>query len=178
MTAAKPGYSGNLTSTLARDNALQVRTKGGDWTFVRGLSQLSPTFAGEMQDDSDIDGEGYASNISTGQTFTITLEGLRKGEGTGEDFTEDPGQAILRQAGNSTGFDNILEARTWRTDGTGEAYEANFSVEYATQPGDRVSLDKFSATLTSRGKPQRIEIVTDAEAESVPFGTDPEDGED
>lgn len=64
----------------------------------------------------------------------------------------------------------MIEARTWRTDGTGEAHEANFSVEFTTNAGDRVALDSWSATLTSRGKPRRIEIPEDDATESVPFG--------
>lgn len=166
---AQPEHK-NLATTLARDNALQVRNLGDtEWTFVRGLRQLNPKFTGEMQDDSDIDGEGFGSNISTGQSYTIALDGLRKGELDGENFTEDPGQRIIRLAGTQTGFNNIIEGRNWRTDGTGEAYEAEFSVEYSTSDGDRVALDAWTATLTSRGKPQRIDIPADGAAESVPF---------
>lgn len=168
---ATPGYSGDLVSTLARDNALQVRASDtGEWTYVRGCTQIAPTFTGEMQDDSDLDGEGYASNIATGLTYTIAVNGLRKGKGEGEDFTEDEGQKIIRLAGTQTGFANVIEARTWRKDGTGEAYDAKFSVEFATEAGDRVALDSWTATLTSRGKPQRIEIPTSDQGESVPFG--------
>ncbi|MGP6175441.1 phage tail tube protein [Corynebacterium sp. A21] len=172
MVAAKPGPN-SLTSTLARDNALQVRVIGavpGEWTYVRGCTQIAPVFTGEMQDDSDLDGEGFASNIATGLTYTISAAGLRKGEGEGESFAADPGQEIIRLAGTQTGYANVIEGRTWRTDSTGEAYEANFSVEFATEAGDRVALDSWTATLTSRGKPQRIEIPATDVGESVPFG--------
>lgn len=170
---AKPTKK-NLVSTLARDNALQVREvvggTPGEWTYVRGCTQIAPTFTGEMQDDSDLDGGGFASNIATGQTYAIAVNGLRKGEGAGEDFTEDEGQRIIRLAGTQTGFNNVIEGRTWRKDGTGEAYESQFSVEFATEAGDRVALDSWTATLTSRGEPQRIEIPTSDQGESIPFG--------
>lgn len=170
---AKPSKK-SLVSTLARNNALQVRNRGETaWIYVRGMTQCAPQFTGEMQDDSDLDGEGYSSNISTGLTYAISIAGLRKGEGEGEDFAQDPGQEIIRLAGTTTGFDNVIEARTWRTDGTGEAHESEFSVEFATEAGDRVSLDSWTATLTSRGKPERIEIPTTDTEESIPFGTTP-----
>ena len=159
-----------LSTTLARDNVLQVRELGGDdWVTVYGLRQLNPKFTGEMQDDADINGRGFGSNIATGLSYTIALDGLRKGEVDGENFTEDPGQAIIRLAGTQTGFNNVIEGRTWRSDGTGAAYESEFSVEYTTSDGDRVALDAWTATLMSRGEPQRIDIPTELSAESVDY---------
>lgn len=164
-------------STLARDNAIQVRTIGAtDWTTVYGLQKLAPKFAGEMQDDSDLYSGGFSSNIATGQTYTIALEGLRKGELDAEDFTEDAGQAIIRKAGTKTGFANVIEARTWRTDGTGEAYESEFSVEYTTGDGDRLALDSWTATLTSRGEPTEINIPASLTEASTPVTPAPPAG--
>lgn len=171
---ARPGYSGNLNSTLARDNALQVKDSTGKWVFVRGLSKIAPKFEGSMQDDSDIDGEGYSSQISTGLKFTIATEGKRKGTTVDGKFTQDPGQLILRDAGREMGYGNVIEARTWRTDGVDEAYEAAFTVEYSDGDGGIEDLDTFTATLQSRGKPKRIVVPTEAEAESVEW-TDPAD---
>ena len=172
-TPAKPGYSGGLASTLARDNALQVKSPDGKWVFVRGLSKISPKFQGSMQDDTDIDGEGYKSQISTAIQFTIETEGKRKGTFSQDKFVQDPGQVILREAGEHMGYQNVIQARTWRTDGVDQAYEAAFTVEYSTGDGGIEDLDTFTATLMSRGKPNRIQVVTDPEADSVLYGVQP-----
>lgn len=172
-TPAKPGYSGGLASTLARDNALQVKGPDGKWVFVRGLSKISPKFQGSMQDDTDIDGEGYKSQISTAIQFTIETEGKRKGTFSQDKFVQDPGQVILREAGEHMGYQNVIQARTWRTDGVDQAYEAAFTVEYSTGDGGIEDLDTFTATLMSRGKPNRIQVVTDPEADSVLYGVQP-----
>ncbi|QMV84095.1 hypothetical protein HW450_06780 [Corynebacterium hindlerae] len=176
---ARPGYSGDLNSTLARENALQVKNKKGTWVFVRGLSKIAPKFEGSMQDDTDIDGEGYGSQISTGLKYTIAVEGKRKGKTAKGKFTQDEGQLILRDAGRGMGFDNVIEARTWRTDGVDEAFEAAFTVEYADGEGGIEDLDTFTATLMSRGKPKRIQVPTEAESESKPWEeSKEEDSED
>ena len=172
-TPAKPGYSGGLASTLARDNALQVKGPDGKWVFVRGLSKISPKFQGSMQDDTDIDGEGYKSQISTAIQFTIETEGKRKGTFSQDKFVQDPGQVILREAGEHMGYQNVIQARTWRTDGVDQAYEAAFTVEYSTGDGGIEDLDTFTATLMSRGKPNRIQVVTDPESDSVLYGVQP-----
>lgn len=76
----------SLSSTLARDWILEVLI-GSDWTRVRGLTSVSPIFEGALQDDSDIDSEGYASEIATGLSYRIEGGGKRKGENTAASLT-------------------------------------------------------------------------------------------
>ena len=123
-----------------------------------------------MQDDSDIDSKGYKSQIATALEMTFEGEGKRKGEKSGEKFTQDPGQAYLRDKGRKMGLDNVVQARCWRTDGVQEGYESYFSVKWEDKAGSNDDLDQFSFTLMSRGKPQDIKPVTDAEGASVPAG--------
>lgn len=169
MVVAKAPTSNDLNSTLARDWALQVQNPADQtWVFVRGLSKFAPKTNLTMKDDSDIDSEGYKSNIATALQMTFEGEGFRKGELAGEKFTQDPGQAILREVGRNMGLRNVIKARAWRTDGVDEGYESNFSVEWTDNDGGNEDLDQFSFTMMSRGKPQRIKPVESATGESVP----------
>lgn len=170
---AKAPSSFDLNSTLARDWALQVNTGTEDtpeWVFVRGLSQFAPQSTPTMQDDSDIDNEGYKSQIATAIELTFQGEGKRKGKKEEGKFAQDPGQAALREKGRKMGLDNVIPARCWRTDGVQEAYESHFSVQWEDQAGGNEDLDSFTFTMMSRGKPVEINPVTDPEGASVPVG--------
>lgn len=171
MAVAKAPSSYDLNSTLARDWALQVNTGTKDkpeWIFVRGLSQFSPQTSPTMQDDSDIDNEGYKSQIATALEMTFKGEGKRKGEKAGDKFKQDPGQSALRDRGRKMGLDNVIQARCWRTDGVEEGYDSYFSVKWEDEAGGNEDLDSFSFELTSRGKPIAIKPVTNATEKSVP----------
>lgn len=170
MAVAKAPASHDLASTLARDWALQVQDTDGAWVFVRGLSKFAPKTTPTMKDDSDIDSEGYKSQIATALQMTFEGEGFRKGELAGETFTQDPGQAILREVGRQMGLRNVVKARAWRTDGVDEGYESAFSVEWTDSDGGNEDLDQFSFSLMSRGKPAKIHPVENPTGESVPFG--------
>lgn len=181
MAVVKAPSSFDLNSTLARDWALQVNkgTKDSpEWTFVRGLSKFAPKTTPTMQDDSDIDSEGYKSQIATAIEMTFAGEGKRKGEKAGETFTQDAGQAYLREKGRRMGLDNVVQARCWRTDGVQEGYEGYFSVEWEDKDGGNEDLDEFSFNMMSRGKPTEIKPVESAEAESVPVVTVGEEDDD
>ncbi|QNE90516.1 hypothetical protein H0194_04560 [Corynebacterium incognita] len=171
MMVAKAPSSFDLNSTLARDWALQVNQgtiEAPKWTFVRGLSQFAPQSTPTMQDDTDIDNEGYKSQIATALEMSFKGEGKRKGEKSAGTFTQDPGQAFLREKGRKMGLENVVQARCWRTDGVQEGYESYFSVEWEDQAGGNEDLDTFQFTMMSRGKPLRIKPVETADGASVP----------
>ncbi|WP_426727154.1 phage tail tube protein [Corynebacterium auriscanis] len=170
MAIAKAPSSSDLASTLARDWALQVNTGTKDsakWVFVRGLSQFAPEVKPKMQDDSDIDSEGYNSQIATALEMAFKGEGKRKGTDTEGTFKQDPGQAFIREAGRKMGLKNVIQARAWRTDGVQEGYEAHFSVEWEEKAGKNDDLDEFSFTMMSRGKPLEIKPVENPTGASV-----------
>lgn len=145
----------SLSSTLARDWILEVDINGVP-TRVRGLSSVSPIFEGSEQDDSDIDSEGFASQVVTGLAFRIEGGGKRKGENTAG-FVDDPGQNFLRKKGRQTGTANIVTARIYRRDDLPDAYEAETTVKWTdSAAGDTNALQEFSFTLSGRGKPRDI----------------------
>ena len=145
----------SLSSTLARDWILEVLI-GSDWTRVRGLTSVSPIFEGALQDDSDIDSEGYASEIATGLSYRIEGGGKRKGENTAG-FVDDPGQNYLRQLGRKTGLANKVKARIYRRDDLPDAYQGTHPVKWTDSPAsDPNALQEFSFTLGFGGKPEEI----------------------
>lgn len=146
-----------LASVLGRDWILEVQDgTTGPYVRVRGLSSVSPVFAGAMQDDSDIDSEGFASQIPTGQAFSIPFSGKRKGEDDAS-FVDDPGQNILRQRGRKTGKDNFVNARIYRRDDLPDAYGCECAIEFTdAAASDPNALQEFSGTMWGRGKPEDI----------------------
>ena len=168
----RPPNSADLVSQLARDYAVQVNTstdpEAPAWVFVRGLSQVTPSATPAMQDDGDIDAEGYGSQIATGQAFSMQITGVRKGTGSEGDFTPDPGQEFLRKKGEEVGARNIIQVRYWRTDDDTDAKEFSASVEYTTDGGDKEALQSWSATLHGRGRPIAIEKPAGAADDSTP----------
>lgn len=142
-----------LASALGRDWILEVKNDSDVWTKVKGLSSVSPVFAGAMQDDSDIDSKGFGSQISTGQAFSIPFSGKRKYESA----TDDPGQDILRRRGRRTGADNIVDARIYRRDALPDAYACECAIEFTdSAASDPNGLQEFSGTLWGRGEPEEI----------------------
>lgn len=159
----KAPSSSTLETQLARAWAVQVNTgteAAPVWTFVRGLDSVNPVSEKSTQDDGDIDSEGFGSQIGTEISFTLTLEGKRKGEHEAEVFTADPGQEYLRLKGDKTGYEGIGHVRWWRTDGDPEAREMFADVSYQSGGGGKGDLRSFTATLNSRGKPTDITIPT------------------
>ncbi|NMM84314.1 hypothetical protein B2J88_08065 [Rhodococcus sp. SRB_17] len=155
-----------LSSTLARDWILEVQI-GAVWTRVRGLTSVSPIFEGALQDDSDIDSEGYASEIATGLSYRVEGGGKRKGE-TDPTFVDDPGQNHLRQLGRRTGLDNKVTARIYRRDELPDAYQGTHPVKWTdSAASDPNALQEFSFTLGFGGKPQ--EIAKPTVAKTVTF---------
>ncbi|OOL31856.1 hypothetical protein GQ85_11015 [Rhodococcus rhodochrous] len=147
--------SAPLASALGRDWKLEI-LDGATWVHVKGLSSVTAVFAGAMQDDSDIDSDGYASQISTGQAFSIPFSGKRKGDDT-VGFVDDPGQNLLRTKGRKTGALNIVTARIYRRDDLPDAYQAECAVEWTdSAASDPNALQEFSGTLWGRGKPEEI----------------------
>lgn len=147
----------SLASALGRDWKLEVLDSDGTtWVHVKGLTSVSAVFAGAMQDDSDIDSDGYASQISTGQAFSIPFSGKRKGDNM-VTLVDDPGQDILRRKGRKTGSENIVVARIYRRDSLPDAYQCECAVEWTdAAANDPNALQEFSGTLWGRGKPEEI----------------------
>ncbi len=156
MPVLRPPNSASLFTFRAAEWAFQIYNDADVPLFVRGLSKFEPQNDPTMQDDSDIDSEGWKSELVTAQKLNINFEGLMKGEKSGGTVTPDPGAALLRAKGKDKGYDNIVKARYWRTDDLNEAFEHYFAVKWTDVGGSNEDLQKFTGTLSGRGKPTPI----------------------
>jgi hypothetical protein len=156
MPVLRPPNSSSLFTFRAAEWAFQIYNDADVPLFVRGLSKFEPVTDPTMQDDSDIDSEGWKSELVTAQKLNINFEGLMKGEKSGGVVTPDPGAALLRAKGKDKGYDNIVKARYWRTDDLNEAFEHFFAVKWTDVGGSNEDLQKFTGTLSGRGKPTAI----------------------
>lgn len=156
MPVLRPPNSSSLFTFRAAEWAFQIYNDADVPLFVRGLSKFEPVTDPTMQDDSDIDSDGWKSELVTAQKLNINFEGLMKGEKSGGVVTPDPGVALLRDKGRDKGYDNIVKARYWRTDDLDEAYEHFFAVKFTDVGGSNEDLQKFTGTLSGRGKPTPI----------------------
>ena len=104
-------------ATLNRDWRLEVDT-GADpatpvWTVVRGRTDFTPTLDTTLQDDSDMDSDGYKSQTATAQAWSLTTKVVRKAT---KDVTPtyDPGQEALRLAAQELGPANSVHVRWYK----------------------------------------------------------------
>lgn len=159
MGVLKPPNSSSLFTFRAAEWAVQINigTFGSPvWAFLRGLSKFEPQNDPTMQDDSDIDSDGYKSELVTAQKLNVNFEGLLKGEKPGSTVIPDPGMAFMRAKGKEKGYDNIVELRYWRTDDVDEAFSHRFALKFTDVGGSNEDLQKVSGTLSGRGKPTPI----------------------
>ena len=159
MTTTPPEVEPLGAATLNRDWRLEVNT-GDDvtpvWTVVRGRTDFSPTLDTTLQDDSDMDSEGYKSQTATAQAWSLTTKVVRKATKDATP-TYDPGQEALRLAAQELGPANSVHVRWYKLGAVRtEAYEGYAAVGWAPDGGGMDGLDTATVTLTGQGKRQAI----------------------
>ena len=172
MTAPlEPESSGGLSTFKASRWAVQVNTgtpETPEWTWWRGISRFQPTQNPTLQDDTDIDSDGFKSQSVTATSDDLTIEGLIKGTRAASALVVDPGAAFVRAKRFEVGPDNEVQLRYWRTDELDDQATVNsYAVSWQDQGGTNEELQRFSATLTGRGKPVRTARPLDADGDGV-----------
>lgn len=119
------------------------------WLQVRAVSGLKPTLDNTMEDDSDMDSDGWLSKTKTAMGWALELDLLRKVGISSNAY--DPGQEIIRVAGESFGTAGVVHVRWYDRNGGPEAYEGYASVDWAPEGGKTTDLDKAKATLNGNG---------------------------
>lgn len=146
-------------ATLNRDWRLEVNT-GTDavpvWTVVRGRTDFTPALDTTLQDDSDMDSEGYKSQTVTALAWSLTTKVVRKATLT-DPPTYDPGQEKLRLASSEMGPANSVHCRWFKLGAVRtEAYEGHAAVGWSPDGGGMDGLDTATVTLTGQGQRQQI----------------------
>lgn len=152
-------------STLNRKWRLDVQT-GQDattqepiWTPVRGRTEFQSAQEPTLQDDSDMDGDGWKSQSVTAQAWSLAFKLARKVDPSDE-TTYDAGQEALRLAANEMGVENAVHVRWYEMAPGGprvEAYEGDAAVSWSPDGGGMDAFDFVSVTLTGQGR--RVQIA-------------------
>lgn len=148
-----------LAPTQANQYILRVRNVGAtEWTKVRAIADLKPPVEPNMEDDSDYDGEGWASEAKTQLKWSIEVKLIRKvGISSGN---YDPGQEILRAASTRFGQTGLVEVQMYDRFGGPEAFQGFANVSWSPEGGEAKALNIVTATLSGSGK--RTDIVNPA----------------
>lgn len=130
------------------------------WTGIFGITNTQPSKDATLQDDSDMDGEGWKSQTATALASSLVLK-LKRAVTKADVTAYDPGQEALRLASDGLGIDNSVDIRFYEDNGdTGpkvEAYRGSYAVAWSPDGGAMDDLDMVTATLTGQGK--RIPIT-------------------
>lgn len=123
------------------------------WVRVGGLTQITPSVDTNLEDDSDFDGDGWGSDQVTQRKWKIECEGRRKRRADQPTtYVADPGQEIIRAAGEVVGIGATVPVRWYRKDGAPDAYTGYAAVQWGGGGGSVTDLEPFSFTLNGQGK--------------------------
>lgn len=146
-----------LVSTLARKFRVEVNTgttAAPVWTPVRAVMDFKPAVDTNLEDDSDYDGDGWASSVKTQLSWSLEAKlGRKIGFSSG---IYDPGQEALRTASTEFGTGGTVEVRWYDRNGGPEAYQGFATVSWEPEGGDTKALDMATAKLTGSGKRRDI----------------------
>lgn len=148
-----------LNKQLNRGWVLQVKPVGSDaseYKFVRGLTSLSPNIETNTVDASDIDSNGWTSEIKTSRSLTVSVEGQFARKGDLDLLTED--QQLLKYTGEELGDFGKVDFRIWRSD-IDEGWEGTANNSFKSGSGGANDLRTFTSDLKSACEPTRIHSV-------------------
>lgn len=149
-----------ITPGVVRDYKLEVAAYTDGlaptvWTPVLGITSLTPPASEKnLEDDSSFDSDGWGSQFATGLNWKI--EGSVKRARAS--LVEDPGQVILREAGNGLAEDGFVHVRiTNRTKPTaGRVGVADAS--FTDEGGEHTKLTTAGFSLAGRGALTEVTI--------------------
>lgn len=142
-----------ITPGVVRDWKLEVAAyadgaEPSAWVPVLGLTEFTPPKNEKnLEDDSSFDSDGYGSQIATGISWTS--EGTVKRARAS--LTEDPGQAILREAGAGLLEDGFVHVRISNRTKPEEARVGIADAQFEENGGPHTDLTTAAFTLSGRG---------------------------
>lgn len=129
-----------------------------EWIGVFGMTEFKDTLEASMQDDSDMDGEGWLSEVNTANRWKIEGKVIRKTL-AGTPTAYDLGQEKIRLAAAQTGVANVLKIRWYEMEPGGprvEAYQGYAAVSWSPDGGNTEAVSSVSFVLSGRGKREAI----------------------
>ncbi|MFE9906410.1 phage tail tube protein [Streptomyces achromogenes] len=147
------------TTALARRWRLEIDmsdTKdGSDWQLVPGVTAFTPAAEPNLEEQGEYEGEGWASNTKTGQSWELGVTINRKINDQAK--TYHPTHEALRRAAFGWGSASEVHLRYMDRNGLPEAYEGTTLVTWAPSGGEYTALDQVELTLTGTGPLQLID---------------------
>lgn len=150
-------------STVNRMWFLDVDTAGSvdapNWVPVMGVTDFQPKRDTTLQEDSDFDSGGFASQTKTAEAWSLELKVARKTL-VADQTSYDAGQEFLRgKALGKMGSANSAHVRWYEMTDEGpraEAYEGFAAVAWSPDGGKMSDLSTVSITLTGQGAATEI----------------------
>jgi len=137
---------------LAREWRLEVNMgteQAPDWQLCPGVREFQWTAEPNIEDASDYDGEGWASNEKTAQSWEVTATIRRKANKTAKAYNEV--HEAIRLASFEYGDANKVHLRFMNREGLPEAYEGKAIPNWQPQGGEYSALGEVEITFTGDG---------------------------
>lgn len=146
-------------ATTNRKWFLDVQGEDADtWLGIFGMTEFKDVLEASMQDDSDMDGGGWLSEVNTANRWKIEGKVIRKTlESAPTQY--DPGQEKLRLAAAQTGVANVVRIRWYEMEPGGprvEAYAGFAAVSWSPDGGNTEAVSTVSIVLSGRGRREVI----------------------
>jgi hypothetical protein len=120
-----------------------------DWQLLLAVTNHSPKFPPDIEDDSTYDQGGWAANTKTGQSWSAETSFNRKA--TADSTAFSPVHEALRAASFAFGSASKVGVRWYDRDGLPEAYQGTALVTWEQSGGTRTALEQIKVTFTGTG---------------------------
>lgn len=137
---------------LAREWRLEINmgtADDPDWQLCPGIREFQPASEPNIEDSSDYDGEGWASNEKTGQAWELSATIRRKANKSVKIY--HPVHEKIRLAHFAYGDGNKIHLRYMNREGLPEAYEGKAIPTWAPSGGEYTALGEVEITFTGDG---------------------------
>lgn len=137
---------------LAREWRLEVNMgteQAPDWQLCPGVRAFQLTSEPNIEDSSDYDGDGWASNTKTGQAWELAVTIRRKTNKTAKVY--HPVHEAIRLAHFQYGEANLVHLRFMSRQGLPEAYEGKAIPNWQPSGGEYTALGEVEITFTGDG---------------------------
>jgi hypothetical protein len=137
---------------LAREWRLEINmgtAEAPDWQLCPGVREFQPASEPNIEDASDYDGEGWASNEKTGQAWELSVTIRRKANKTVKVYS--PVHEAIRLAHFAYGDANKVHLRYMNREGLPEAYEGKAIPNWQPSGGEYTALGETEITFTGDG---------------------------
>ncbi|CAM5589096.1 phage tail tube protein [Streptomyces purpurascens] len=138
---------------LAREWRLEINMAAAgdtpDWQLCPGVREFQPASEPNIEDASDYDGDGWASNEKTGQSWELSVTIRRKANTEVKVYS--PVHEKIRLAHFAYGANNKVHLRYMNRNGLPEAYEGRAIPNWQPQGGEYTALGETEITFTGDG---------------------------